>query len=66
VTESELKAIKSVLAKNGIKTTEVVCPTSNVFCVHRYLVPPMGLVEKARQIVRDYIDSVETRLLYAV
>jgi len=66
VCEKELGEVKSLLARHGIRTKEVVCESSNVFCVHRYLVPPMGLVAKAKEIVRDYIESVETRLLYAV
>jgi hypothetical protein len=62
----ELTAIKELLAKEKIEVKEVVCQTSNVFCVHRYLIPKLKNVEKAREMVKNYIDNNETELLYHV
>lgn len=66
VRERELNAISAELAKNGIKTKQVVCESSNVFCVHVYLVPKVKDVAKGREIVKAYLDNNETRLAYLV
>ena len=64
IAEAELKAVKSLLNKAGIEVKKLTCETSNVFCVHHYLVPKVKDFEKARELVKDYLDSTETRLLY--
>lgn len=66
VATKELSAIKTLLNADGIKHKEVVCETSNIFCVHRYLVTTPRDVEKARDIVEKYILSNDTQLLYVV
>ena len=66
VRERELTAIKNLLLKSGIKTKQLVCQSSNVFCVHVYLVPKIKDVERGREIVKEYLDSNETRLSYLV
>lgn len=66
VRENELGEVKKLLIKEGIKTKQIVCESSNVFCVHVYLVPMLKHVDRAREIVREYIQNNETRLLYAV
>ncbi len=66
IREQELKDISDMLAKNGIKTKQTVCQTSNVFCVHVYLVPQLKNVDKARELVKQYLNENETRLAYVV
>lgn len=66
IREAELNAIKDMLAENGIKTKQTVCQTSNVFCVHVYLVPQLKNVEKARELVKKYLSENDTRLAYVV
>lgn len=66
IRESELNAIKTELSAKGIKTKQVVCQSSNVFCVHVYLVPQVKNVEKGREIVKQYLETNETRLAYLV
>lgn len=64
VGDSELAAIKGLLKQAGIPFRSQVTRTSNVFCVHKYLVVPAEDVERGKQIVQDYLDSNSTRLLY--
>lgn len=64
VATAELDAIKKALGK--IPHKEVVCDTSNVFCVHRYIVVPPFYVEQADAIVKGYIADNDTSLLYSV
>ena len=64
VATRELNGLREAL--KGIPIKEVVCETSNVFCVHRYLIVPPSHIDNARAQVKDYLDINETRLLYAV
>jgi hypothetical protein len=66
VREAELKAIKEHLQKEGIKTKQIVTESSNVFCVHVYLIAKVKDVERARNIVEAYLENNETRLSYLV
>jgi hypothetical protein len=68
VREKELNEAKAYLESRGIKTQEQVCETSNVFCVHVYLLAPVHRIEDARKIFAEYYERVKdnTRLLYAV
>jgi hypothetical protein len=66
VRAKEIGDAVSLLKSKGIPTKEVVAETSNVFCVHVYVVVPPKYHEKAREIVREHIDSTENRLIYAV
>jgi hypothetical protein len=63
VSENELTQVKKLL--NGTPVKIVTCETSNVFCVHRYLVVPPAYFDNALKIVNDFIQNNETRLLYA-
>lgn len=63
VCEDELKQVKKALS--GIPVKAVVCETSNVFCIHRYLIVPPAYFEAAKVKVADFIQANETRLLYA-
>jgi hypothetical protein len=66
IMEAELEAIKNMLLQNGVPTKQTVCQTSNIFCVHVYLVPQLKNVDKARQLVKQYLAENETRLAYVV
>jgi hypothetical protein len=65
VCEKELNGVKADLKKAGIPVKLVTCETSNVFCVHHYLVPKVKDVERARVIVQEFIKNNDTSLLYA-
>ena len=64
VCKSELAAVTSLLRKNGINYRSKMCQTSNVFCVHRYIVVPPKDVERGKEIVKEYLAENSTRLLY--
>ena len=66
IAEAELNAVTELLKKEKIKVKKLSCQTSNGFCIHHYLVPMLKNVERAREIVKGYIDSTETRLIYLV
>lgn len=62
VANKELGMVKSILRKAGIPCKHVYCQSSNVFCVHRYLVVPAEETERARGLIQPLIS--ETTLLY--
>ena len=66
IAKSELDAVAKLLKKENIKVKKVTCETSNVFCIHHYLIPMLKNVDKAREVVKGYLDSTETRLIYLV
>lgn len=66
VREAELKAIAAELHKEKIETKQIVTNTSNVFCVHVYLIVKVKFAEKAREIVEAFLENNETRLSYLV
>ena len=65
VCKGELDAVTELLQKNGIGVKLVTCQSSNVFCVHHYLVPKVKDFDRAKVLVGEHIATVETRLLYA-
>lgn len=66
VCERELTDAVRVIKNKGIPTKIVTTETSNVFCVHRYVVVPPKYVDVAREVVREHINNSETNLIYAV
>jgi hypothetical protein len=62
VCESELKLAKDILKRNNIPYRTMVCRSSNVFCIHVYLVTHSHLVDQAKELIRPLISSTE--LLY--
>lgn len=66
IAEQELKDLTSALLKEGIKTKRMVCQTSNVFCVHHYLIPQLKNVDRARQVVKSFLENNKTHLAYLV
>jgi hypothetical protein len=65
VCERELNGAIEVLKSLKIPTKVITCESSNVFCVHRYVIVPPKYFEEAKLIVREYIDNTENRLIYA-
>jgi hypothetical protein len=66
VATKELQGISSALKAAKVPTKEMICETTNVFCIHRYLIVPPPFLEKAKKIVDVYVDEVPTQLLYKV
>jgi hypothetical protein len=66
VAKSELEMAKSVLKRHKIPTKLITSQTSNVFCVHHYLIVPPVYHNQAKDLVGEHIDNDVTRLIYAV
>lgn len=64
VAKREIESIMSVLKKNKIPAKIVTGTTSNVFCVHHYVVVPPHYIDKAKEIASEHYDNTETQLLY--
>lgn len=64
VCEAELLAVIELLKKAGIKYRATACESSNVFCVHRYVVTLPADAPAAREIVKNYLAENSTTLLY--
>lgn len=64
----ELNDAKSVLTKANIPSRELTLETSNVFCVHRYLIVQPINLEKARELMAAHVTSSKdtTKLIYIV
>lgn len=63
---SEAKLAKDFLKKNNIPFRTMTCESSNVFCVHHYLITPPEFYNEAMKKVIEWYSSVkeQTRLLY--
>lgn len=59
---------RAAKALNGIPHKFVTSGTSNVFCIHRYLIVPPSYIEKARELFTVYYELAKdnTQLLYPV
>jgi hypothetical protein len=66
VAKKELDNAKEILKRNKIPTKLMTTETSNVFCVHHYLITPPSYIEKAKELVREYINNDVTRLIYTL
>lgn len=66
VRAKEIGDAVSVLKSKGIPTKVVVAETSNVFCVHFYVIVPPKYHDTAKQIVKEHIDNSQTQLIYEV
>lgn len=64
VAKKELENAKTLLKRNKIPTKLMTTETSNVFCVHHYLITPPSYIDNARELVQEYLQNNETRLLY--
>jgi hypothetical protein len=65
IADKELSDIINVLKKHKISVKKITTSTSNVFCVHHYLIPKLKYVDKAREIVKEHLSKVDTMLIYA-
>ncbi len=65
VAEAELTEAKKVLKKSGIATKLMTCESSNVFCVHHYLIVVPRDKQRAEAIIKQYLEDNYTQLLYA-
>ena len=61
---AEINQARSILRKNHIPSKLVWCQSSNVFCVHGYLVVPESMVIKGKELIEPLVK--DTRLLYIV
>ena len=66
VAKKELEDAQNVLKSNKIPTKIITTETSNVFCVHHYLIVPPVHHERAKGLVSEHIDNDVTRLIYSV
>ena len=66
VAKKELEDAKNVLKRNKIPTKLMTTETSNVFCVHHYLIVPPSYHSQAKELVSKHIDNDVTRLIYAL
>jgi len=62
--EAELKEAAAILKAAGIPTRKVVTPSSNVFCVHVYLVSKVKDTQRGRELIRTSGLLEKTQLLY--
>ena len=67
VGNEEAQTLKDFLKSKNLHFKTVYCLTSNVFCIHHYLIAPIEEFEKAKEIVKQwYADNkYNTRLIYA-
>ena len=65
IAEKELNEVVNLLNANGIKTKLVTCESSNVFCVHHYIVPKVKDYERAKELIVA-LDIYKFDLLYTV
>ena len=62
----ELKAVEQMLKQDKIPFKFVTCNSTNVFCVHHYLVTPPKHLNRAKELLDKHLANTETRLLYKV
>ena len=66
IAERELGDMMVVLKGHKIPTKRLTTATSNVFCVHHYVVVPPYYIDKAKDIVAETYEKTTTSLLYLV
>ena len=60
--QDELNKVKKILRANNIKYKSHWGKTSNVFCIHRYVLTAPEFKDKARALIQPLIP--QTKLLY--
>lgn len=63
---AELETAIKVLDERKIPSKITTCETSNVFCVHHYVIVPPRYIDSAREVVREHYNNVPTNLMYLV
>lgn len=66
VCEHDLNVLSATLLAKGIKTKQIITKSSNIFCVHHYLLPQLKNVDRARKIVKEFLENNHTQLAYSV
>lgn len=66
VAKKEITEVINTFKTKAIPTKLVTCQTSNVFCVHHYLVVPPDYKDEAISIVEEHLKNVDTNLLYTI
>jgi hypothetical protein len=61
---AELNAVKKALKKAGINYRTTWAPSSNIFCMHRYVVVAEEQVERGKEIVQEWLDTSENQFVY--
>ena len=64
VCEKEIKEYRTILRKNKIQSRTMSCQSSNVFCVHMYVLVHPDDRDKALELAKEYHPN--TVLFYAV
>lgn len=60
----ELEMVTAFLKGKRIRSKVITCETSNVFCVHHYVIVRPSDYESARELVAEYYSAITTQLLY--
>ena len=64
IAEREINDVRQLLKKRRIPNKLKTCSTSNVFCIHHYVIVPPFYYKTARELADEHISNIETRLLY--
>lgn len=65
--QKEGNLVRQFLREHGINFRTVWAKTSNVFCIHRYIIVPVEMFDKARELLEHWYENgikEKTRLLY--
>ena len=67
VGQSEASVLKKHLRKNHVQFRHIVCRSSNVFCVHHYLITPVESFKQSLAVAREWYENNKsnTYLIYA-
>jgi len=61
---AELNSVKKALKKAGINYRSTWAASSNIFCIHRYVVVAEPDVERGKRVVQEWLDSTENQFVY--
>lgn len=65
VTKREIDGFKRILKFNKIPFRQLVCNTSNLFCIKVYVLVPPEFREKALELSTEYSNRPDMRLFYS-
>jgi hypothetical protein len=66
VTAKELKEFRSILRKNRIRSVQMVSRTSNVFAINHYVLVRPEDQDRARELAKEYMRTVDTENFFVV
>jgi len=64
VATSELKQVREHLKRNGVSSRAMVCQSSNIFMVRRFIVVKPSDFDRAKSLVQQFMENNPTSLLY--